>query len=132
MKPSLSPNTAPLARFIQSPITLGVFLMITVYAGTIIYTQWKKEREWNARVVVREVDVRAARERHNALKARVAYAESEVGKEEYLRQSFDVAQHGEALIVLPETKKVSPTDTIAEPAPTLSWWQQLIAKILDI
>ncbi len=132
MKLSPSLPSSAWSRFIHAPITLGVFLLITCYTSTIVYAQWKKEREWNARVILREVDVRAARERHDALKARVAYAESEVGKDEYVRQSFDVAQRGEALIILPETKKEIRTEIATEPVPALPWWREFMAKIFNL
>ncbi|OGG61106.1 hypothetical protein A3C87_03070 [Candidatus Kaiserbacteria bacterium RIFCSPHIGHO2_02_FULL_49_34] len=120
------------SRFVHSPITLGVCVLVTLYTSSIIFTQWKKERLWNARAEDRAIDVRAARDRHDTLKARVAYAESDAGKEEYIRQSFDVAQKGESLVILPETKKEEIVPDELELPEEKSWWQKFIAKILNI
>ena len=128
---------APLAtrsswsRIVHSPLVLIVCVCITVYMSTVVYAQWQKEREWNARVVVREEEVRAARELHETLQARVAYAESESGKEAYIRQSFDVAASGETLIILPETKQEAQAPVATSTAPAPTWWQRVTTALFD-
>ena len=94
-------NQSLLVRFIHSPVTLSVCVLLTLYASTILYAQWKKERVWSARVEARAADLQIAQEKYVAIEERAKYAESALGREEYLRSSFDVAREGEALLILP-------------------------------
>lgn len=91
----------------HSAFLLCICVVITGFAVSGIISQFPKERAYQARVIESTKELVRMQTMHAELAARVAYVESEQGREAYVRQAFDVARPGETLIILPTSTSLS-------------------------
>lgn len=87
-----------------------MLLLIAVFLGNAAYNAWDKASiAKNKRMeVAAELGVLQAREA--MLRERIAYLETDKGKEEELRKQFDVGKEGEYAIVVVEKEANVPLD----------------------
>ncbi len=99
-----------LRRVLYSKPAVVVLLLIAVFLGNAAYNAWDKASiAKNKRMeVAAELGVLQAREA--MLRERIAYLETDKGKEEELRKQFDVGKEGEYAIVVVEKEANVPLD----------------------
>jgi cell division protein FtsB len=99
-----------LRRVLYSKPAVVVLLLIAVFLGNAAYNAWDKASiAKNKRMeVAAELGVLQAREA--MLRERIAYLETDKGKEEELRKQFDVGKDGEYAIVVVEKEANVPLD----------------------
>lgn len=103
----------PLKLFFKRVGTLGL-LIVVVLAGLGVWKIYTKERESRALRQEAEVERAHLEEQAALLEEKTAQLKTERGKEELLRDQYDVGREGEELIVIVEP----PTPEVAVPEPS--------------
>ncbi len=120
------PVTHTRRNVFHSAFLLCVCVSITGFAISGILSQFPKERAYQARVRESAMELARMQTAHAELAARVAYVESEQGRETYVRQAFDVARPGETLIIIPQAaSSAEEATTTPDSSGEDSWFQRL-------
>lgn len=103
----------PLRLFFKRVGTLALLILV-VFVGIGVWKVYSKERESRSLRVEAEVQEARLREQADQLEAKTAQLKTERGKEELLRDQYDVGRRGEGLIVIveppvPESVEHTPT-----------------------
>lgn len=115
-------------RHISPKALLGLILALTVTFLLLLSTISVAEKYMATRRHIRDLtNEKAALERkYETLETRNAYFATPEGKEQVLREKYNVAKPGEGIVVI-----VTPTfdGAVATDSDTRSWWQKLFAGL---
>lgn len=99
-----------LRRVIYSkPIAIGI-LLIALFLGNVAYNAWDKASIAKGKRMEVAAELAVLEAREAMLRERIAYLETDKGKEEELRKQFDVGREGEYAIVVVEKEVRVPLD----------------------
>lgn len=99
-----------LRRVLYSKPMVVVILLITLFLANVAYNAWDKASIAKNKRMEVAVELGALQAREAMLRERIAYLETDKGKEEELRKQFDVGKEGEYAIVVVEKEERIPLD----------------------
>jgi hypothetical protein len=112
---------------IYSKFTIVILLIILFFVFKGTFEIWQKERQSKATLKVEEERFYELEKRKELLNSKIEYIDSEVGKEELVREKFNVAKEGEKeVFIINEEEK---TEIEPEPSKLGKFWHNLIGLI---
>ncbi len=103
-----------LRRILHSKPMVVVILLITLFLANVAYNAWDKASIAKDKRMEVAAELGALQVREAQLRERIAYLETDKGKEEELRKQFDVGREGEYAIVVVEKEERVPLDANKE------------------
>ena len=110
---------------LYTPVGIGFLMALflyMVYSTYGVYTKWS---DAHAKLVEAQASYTATVARHDAISKDLAALSTERGKEEVVREKFNVVKEGEGVVVLPADPNTSDFATLNTPKPKKSFWAVL-------
>ena len=110
-------------RLLWRRVLIAVLIVAVFMAGWAAWGMYRKERESGALRQQAEARFADLESRHAKLVADVARLRSERGKEQALRNAYDVGREGERLIVIVEPPVPQARATSTRWYERIQWWR---------
>ncbi len=85
--------------------SIALLLIASLFLARSVFRLYEKERAAAERYAASATQARELEARATSLEAKIAYLESERGKEEEIRRRFDVVKEGERAVVIVEDER---------------------------
>jgi cell division protein FtsB len=87
-------------RFWHSPVALILLFLILIFFGYKIIDLIEKERETSHKKELILDQIESLKNRENSLNSDISKLETEEGKEEIIREKYQVAKEGEKMVII--------------------------------
>ena len=110
---------------LYTPIGIGFLAALFLYMAYSTYGVFTKWRDSHTKLIEAEESYTATVARHEAISKDLNTLSTPRGKEEVVREKFNVVKEGEGVVVLPADPNASDFATLNTPKPKKSFWAVL-------
>jgi len=109
---------------LYTPIGIGFLAAVLLYLGYSVYGVYTKWSDAHGKLVEAQAAYEATVARHDAITDDLQTLSTDRGKEEIIREKFNVVKEGEGVVVLPNSESAQ-AEAAAKPKDKKSFWQFL-------
>ncbi len=116
---------------LYTPIGIGFLAAILLYLGYSTFGVYTKWSDAHAKLTEARAAYTATVERHDAISDDLHTLSTDRGKEEIIREKFNVVKEGEGVVVLPNTGAAQEEAAAVKPKEKKGFWQFLKAIFVE-
>ncbi len=110
---------------LYTPVGIGLLVILLIYMVYTTYGVFEKWSDAHGKLVEAENAYTATVARHEAISSDLNALSTERGKEEIIREKFQVVKEGEGVVVLPGDTSLGQTDSATVTKNKKTFWTML-------